>query len=301
MEYQWKIIGHGKQLNVLEHSLRTNSLGHAYLFSGTGSIGKFTIARDLACIIQCPNHFCKTCQTCVQVKKGGHLDTIELNDDGESVKIEQIREIIMRLNMTGQSRRKILLIKNIERLTDEASNCLLKILEEPPSNTIFLFTTRNSQEILGTVCSRMRIIKFTAVPENTLRMAMREQFPEVDERLLDEIIMLSLGKPGRTIDMLHDNNKLEFFRELYRTVQKMCENKSVAERFILGLELTKENATLREFFDMLMYYVRNKLLCDDTQHRSLITTLELIQKTKELHKKNINARLLVENLILKLG
>ncbi|MEK7529285.1 MAG: AAA family ATPase [Patescibacteria group bacterium] len=300
MHYQWNIIGHQKQLAEIEHDLATHSMGHAYILSGPGSIGKFTIAKQFACMLQCPNGFCMNCPTCLQVNKGAHLDTIEINDDGESIKIEQTRDIIGRLNMTGQGAYKILLIKNMDRLTPEAANSLLKILEEPPPQTIFIFTTQNPQEILPTIRSRMRIIKFTPVPEKILSETLHGQFPEIEKNLLQEIILLSLGKPGRALQLIQNHEKLLFFRELYQTVRNMCEGESVAERFITAESLVEETPVLRAFLDMMSYYIRHKLLTNPETGEKLIPLLESIQETQYLLKRNINAKLLIENLILKL-
>ena len=301
MQYPWNIIGHRQQLNELEHDIKTHSLGHAYLLSGSGHLGKFTIAKSLACVLACPNNLCRTCPTCAQIKNGSHIDTIEINDDGESVKIEQIRDIIARLHMTCQSDHKILLVKNIERLTPEAGNCLLKTLEEPPDKTIFIFTTSDPKEVLETIQSRMRILKFTPVPEKILFESLQKDFPDVESQLMEEIILLSMGKPGRAIQLITDGESLAFFRELYQTVRNTCSNESMAEGFLTAASVSKESAVCREFLDMLVHYVRGQLLKNPGESAGRISILEAIQESKALLKKNVNSKLLLENLILKLG
>jgi DNA polymerase-3 subunit delta' len=101
--YNWNIIGHKKQLELIEEDIKSDRLSHAYLFTGPSSVGKFAIAKMMVNILQCPHNLCRTCPTCIQLSKGSHPDTIVLDDDGESIKIEQIRDIIARLNMTKQA------------------------------------------------------------------------------------------------------------------------------------------------------------------------------------------------------
>ncbi|KKT19207.1 MAG: polymerase III, delta-prime subunit protein [Candidatus Peregrinibacteria bacterium GW2011_GWA2_43_8] len=94
MLYKWPIIGHEEQLKRLEADLKNGHLAHAYIFVGPDKVGKFLVAKTLAGILQCPNNYCRSCPTCVQVMKGVHLDTIEMRDDGESIKIERVRALI---------------------------------------------------------------------------------------------------------------------------------------------------------------------------------------------------------------
>ena len=132
MIYDWNIIGHKKQLEMLESDIESGSLAHAYLLCGPGHVGKYTVAKKLASILQCENNFCGKCPTCIQIRKGQHLDTMEFENNREALKINQIREVIARCNMSSQSKYKIIILQSIGRMTTEAGNALLKTLEEPP-------------------------------------------------------------------------------------------------------------------------------------------------------------------------
>ena len=175
------------------------------------------VARVLAGILQCENNYCHTCPTCIQIEKGGTPDTVELEDDGESIKIGAVREIIARLNMTGNSRYKIVLIKNCGRLTEEAANCLLKTLEEPPPNTLFVFTATNKAE----VCPQL-FLAWRSFVLKTSRCHFEKispgKFPEVDDETLNEIIFLSLGRCGKALKLLNNPELFAEQRELYRLI-----------------------------------------------------------------------------------
>lgn len=302
MFYSWNVIGHEKELLQIEVDLTRENLSHAYLLTGPSKIGKFRIARCIAGILQCPNNFCHTCSTCIQIEKRCHLDTIELDDDGESIKINLIRDIINRLNMTGQSKYKILLIQNIDRLTDEAANCLLKTLEEPTGKTIFIFTATQINDVMPTIISRMRVIKFKKLPDHILKQALKERYPEIDEETLDQIIVLSLGRSGSAIRLLNNAESFQELKEIYRNIEFLAENASISARMMPMQDLSKDPKKTETFLSLFAYYMRKKMLQSDSP-KSKQHSVEII---KELHraidllKRNVNPRLLLENIMIKL-
>jgi len=307
--YNWNIIGHKKQLELIEEDVKSERLSHAYLFTGPSSIGKFAIAKMMVNILQCPNNLCRTCPTCIQLQKGSHADTIVLGDDGESIKIEQIRDIISRLNRTRQANYKILLIKKAERLTPEAANCLLKTLEEPPPDTIIIMTTNNVREILPTIISRARLIKFTSYSEKFLFEKLKPLYPDIDDETLAQVCSLALGKSGKAIKLLNDANLLASYRTMYNILCEFLEDKPLYNKF-KAIEDVIENGTENEFLDVFTYLVRNRLYKNVEEapqerepgsigRKHFIELLKEIEETKKLLKRNINTRLALENLALK--
>ena len=119
MKYNWSIIGHENSLKG-ENDISSGNLAHAYLLVGPNSIGKSTVARKMAGILQCKNDFCHSCKDCKQIEKGCHIDVLELNDDKESIKIATVRKVVEQLGMSRQSNYRILLIQKLERMTLEA-------------------------------------------------------------------------------------------------------------------------------------------------------------------------------------
>ena len=94
MLYKWDIVGHQSQISQLEKEIQDDNLSHAYLFSGPKQGGKFSIAKIFAMILQCPNDFCRICSDCQAIQAGRHPDTIIMEDNGESIKIDEVRELI---------------------------------------------------------------------------------------------------------------------------------------------------------------------------------------------------------------
>lgn len=300
MLYDWGIIGHEKELAFLEEHLRSGQVGHAYLFTGPRNIGKFTIAKTLAKILQCPNQYCRTCPVCVQVEKGGNLDTIEMLDDGTSIKIEPIRDIIARLNMTSQGQYKILLMENIGRLTEEAANSLLKLIEEPTEKTIFLFTAESRREVLPTILSRVYQVPFKPISEQVLRSFLQERYDYLDEDTLEKASTLSFGAPGRAIALLENGDLLLHARDIYERSKQFIEEKTITGRFTHIQGLAENPEEMREFLMMLLGILRHRVLTGKDGHKQTqeIRLLEKIPEATQLLRKNVNARLTLENLAL---
>lgn len=311
MLYQWPIIGHAKQLEALEQDIKNQSIASAYLFAGPLEIGKFPIARIFAQILQCPDHFCRDCLTCKHIEKRCHVDTIELKDDGQSIKIEQIRGLIANLSLSTQSRYKIVLMENCERLTVEAANCLLKTLEEPAKNVIFLLTSGQLKDVLPTIISRTRLLLFTMTNEPQLKAKLMEFFPEASLEKIDKCLVFSLAKSARAIKLLKDQNILNWYEKIYELVYDVLEKPSLAHRFACVESIQAEPAQLDLFLQLLQYRLRQLLLArlqiqpvNDSSvaydPATLINLLKLTATTRSLLKQNVNSRLVLENLMLQL-
>lgn len=304
--YNWKIIGHKKQLQYIEDDIANDNLAHAYLLAGPSRIGKFSIAKMFVNILQCPNNLCHKCPACIQIQKGSHPDTIVLDDTDESIKIEQVRDIISRLTMTKQGRYKILLIKKAERLTPEAANCLLKTLEEPPPDTLIIMTTDNPRELLSTIISRVRLVKFSGYSQKFLEGKMKEMFPDTDDETITQVCSLSLGKSGRAIKLLKNADLLAVYRTMYNVLCEFLEDKPLYIKFKAIDELIRSETDISEFLDVFMHLIRSRLyqLLQEDNSRGgkkeyYLSLLNNIEQTQQFLKRNINARLALENLALK--
>lgn len=305
LKYNWSIIGHESALLRVEQDVSSGNIFHAYLLAGPNSVGKFTVAKKLAGILQCEQDFCHECKTCLQIEKGSHIDTVEMIDDGESIKIEEMRDLIQRANLTRQSRYKVFIIQSIERMTTEAANSFLKILEEPPAFTVFILTTNNLAEILPTIVSRVRAIKFNNVSAGFLTQKMKELYPLVDDETVHKVSLFSLGQTGRAINLMENPDALAKHVAVYHLVQNFLQSKSIYDRFSFVDDLLREEHDLRLFLGILTNVVRTKLLEGDGDEAeahaaSYLELLAEIEKANMWLKTNVNDRLILENLMLKI-
>ena len=134
------VIGHDRQKDVLLRAVRHGRLAHAYLFAGPEGVGKRLMALALVRILFCAEERgCGECPPCRKVDHHNHPDLHLLEPDGNSIKIEQIRNIQRDLNLRPhEAARKVCLIESAEAMTVGAANALLKTLEEPRGDTLLI-------------------------------------------------------------------------------------------------------------------------------------------------------------------
>ncbi len=310
MIYDWDIVGHREQLAQLEQEIQADNLAHAYLFSGPPAIGKFRVALAMAGILQCPKGFCRACKTCKLVPAGTHPDTTLLKDDGESLKIDDIRAVIEKSNLTAQGERRIFVIENIERMPLEAQNSFLKTLEEPPGRTMFLLTTSRIGEVLPTIQSRVRQHFFFNVDSETLQAYLQKEFRGNSD--LDEIVNMAQGRPGLAISLAQDTAKLQEQRNLYRKIEVFLGKNNLSGKFLFVEELvgdadhSSQNAEM--FFDAFTRYLRKLTLeyLEQPYHplksrfnlKDLVALFESLEKTRYLIDRNANKKLALENFFI---
>ncbi len=302
--YNWGIMGHKKQLRALEQDLKNGTLPHAYLFTGPPHIGKHTLAKRLATMLQCEKNGCGICGICINIEKNYHQDTIELADDGETIKIETMRNTLARLATTTPGKYKIFLVQNIERMTLEAANALLKTLEEPGSRVLFLFTSSAPEDLLPTVISRLRMMKFQSVLPAEILKFLQEKYPFEPAEKLQTIADLSYGLPGRAVLFTENQEDFLAVRELFGKVRTILQQGDIVDKFSLVATVTQDEKLFTEFFDIFLLALRYTML-DEAEHggspEKIHNTLNVIKQTQQslrLQKRNVNARLLFEHLML---
>jgi len=159
------MVGQSAAVNVLREALKESHLGHAYLFSGPRGCGKTSAARLVAKGLNCQNlgsdgEPCGECEACNAIAQGEHLDVIEI--DGASNRgINEIRDLKSHVNLKPLiAPYKVYIIDEVHMLTEAAFNALLKTLEEPPANVVFLLATTEPHKVPVTIRSRCQHIPF---------------------------------------------------------------------------------------------------------------------------------------------
>jgi len=165
----WGIIGHEKQVNFLQKSIKKKRLSHAYLFIGPEGVGKLTIALAFAKALECEDgrdeDFCGHCQSCLAIEKGNHPDVHLISPESgkEEISIAQIKKLCRDFTLSALSGLyKIGVIQGADLLGRAAANAFLKTLEEPLGKAIFILTS-SSESILPTISSRCQILKFPSL------------------------------------------------------------------------------------------------------------------------------------------
>ncbi len=172
------VVGQQHVTRTLSNAIQSGRVAHAYIFSGARGVGKTTTARVLAKALNCAKgpaaEPCNECDSCREIGLGNSLDVIEI-DAASNRGIDQIRELreMVRYAPAG-GRYKVVILDEAHALTAEASNALLKTLEEPPDKVIFVMATTQPEDLADTIRSRSQHFHFRAL-----------SFAEISDTLTD--------------------------------------------------------------------------------------------------------------------
>lgn len=269
------IVGHQKQFELLERARQSGRMGHAYILSGPEKIGKKTIALEwlsriygvrLAAGIAHPDFLFV-----------GPLIDPKTDKAAEEITVGQVRELIRRLSLKPViGKVKAAVIDEAHLMNSEAQNCLLKTLEEPPGDALIILITRNSQRLLETIRSRCEVMRFNFVSEKEIKSALSIQFPEAGHwrnspkpslgkagpEGLEEIVKLSFGRPGRMMEFIADQNRINKWREQEKEFAGITAAE-LPEKFAYAKKITdSENPeiNLNEIIEVWQFYFRNLML-----------------------------------------
>src|SRR5450631_3185543 len=204
------VVGQQHVTRTLSNAIQSGRVAHAYIFSGARGVGKTTTARVLAKALNCAKgpaaEPCNECDSCREIGLGNSMDVIEI-DAASNRGIDQIRELreMVRYAPAG-GRYKVVILDEAHMLTDEASNALLKTLEEPPDKVIFVMATTQPEDLVDTIRSRsqhfhFRALSFTEISERLEEIAQKENL-KIDAGALAVIARMAEGSMRDALSLL---------------------------------------------------------------------------------------------------
>ena len=211
------IKGQDKPITILRGYLNSSSIKGAYLFIGPEGVGKRLIAKTFAKAVNCLNQnddSCDTCSSCLNIDKNQHPDIHFIdNQDTDAIKIEFIRHLKKDINLKSyQGKLKVFIINDAHNLTAEAANALLKILEEPPENSLIILISAKPALLFKTIISRCKIVRFHSVKRMELKELLKKDY-SLDNALAHFLAYFSEGRIGRALrlkdtDILREKNRV---------------------------------------------------------------------------------------------
>lgn len=268
---------------TFSNALNSNRLSHAYLLSGESGVPLKETAIYLAKSILCdhPTPFADlSCRTCRRIDEGQYPDFIFIDGSEGSIKKEDVAYLLSSFQQTAIEKKGLLVyvINELENMTVEAINSILKFLEEPPPSTFAILTTRNASKILPTIVSRCETIRMMLVPQEEVK---KEAIALGVDPLDAEILSFFHNDAGLAKEYAEDEDYTAT-KECFLTSLESLERGEAYARFVMEKDIipivnSKKNA--RFFFDMMTLALKDIVRLSQGGEIALTSYLPTLQAT----------------------
>lgn len=262
----WNVYGHDWAVAHLRKSMAHGRIRHAYLITGTESLGKNTLAHAFASLLNCTGEGerpCGECRSCRLIASGNHPDVVysELDPNTSVLKIEEIRAVTQRIVLKPyESRYRIAILTDFDRARPTAQDALLKTLEEAPPHAVLILLAVSPEAVLPTILSRCQTLALRPVAADTIQSILVEHFGAETEQaaLLGRV---SGGRVGWAIRALSDPELLDQRTQALDALDAALKQNR-AGRFDIAEDLSKDKNKLGlgRLLDLWQTYWRDVLL-----------------------------------------
>ncbi len=286
-----QVLGHDRQKDVLERAVKSGRLAHAYLFEGPEGVGKRLMALALVRMLFCEQgNGCGGCVVCRKIDHGNHPDIHQVEADGTMIKIEQIRALQREVSFKPlEAPRKVVLIEGADLLNQAAGNALLKTLEEPRGDSLFLLLSSRPEAVLSTIRSRCQRLRFSSVSQKELHRTLRDRL-NLEDTQAHLLAALSDGSFKKAFGK-DQEFYLQTRKDILKAVSALSAG-SIIPLFKLAEELAKDKEHLPETIEILLAFYRDQLLLLHGRPEEELVNIDLLDKIHKMaERETINSLL----------
>ncbi|AGB17821.1 DNA polymerase III subunit delta [Thermoanaerobacterium thermosaccharolyticum] len=278
----FKIYGHKNILALFNKIVSSQKIANAYLFIGESGFGKEFMAKYFAMMINCKNGSkpCLSCPSCIQMISGNHPDIFFIEPDGISIKVETLRNVVINNAYVKpyNSYKKIFIIKEAEKMTEQAQNSILKTLEEPPEYGLFILTSSKMEGLLPTIVSRCEIIRFTRESDEVIEDYLINE-KKIDRSKAKKIASIANGNYGKAnllIDEGYSRIRSELGDILYNVI-----NQDKALRLESFKFFDENREMIDDIIDIMFSYLRDLMILKLLGSEEYIINKDMVDKLKD--------------------
>ncbi|KJS18794.1 MAG: hypothetical protein VR72_21540 [Clostridiaceae bacterium BRH_c20a] len=297
-----EIKGQDTAVQILKKSILGNHISHAYIFQGIEGVGKKTTALALAQALNCLNFdtslggACGECLGCIKVENGNHPDLHIIIPEKYVIKIDQIRSLKSKVfYKCYEGRKKVIIFDDAHNLTIEASNSLLKVLEEPPQDTVFILVSSEPGKLPDTIISRCQQIQFQPLSVYTIKEHLIKENPEKISQI-SLAASLAGGSLAKAEELLAEGEVLENRQETINFVKKLFEL-SFSDIIIWCEKWDREKKKVKTILEIIQLWYRDLLVFRTTGREEILINQDHVADIKNSQHTliNINYALLLIN------
>lgn len=322
------IVGQERAIKILTKSLKENRVSSSYIFIGSEGTGKKFTAIEFIKAVNCLNlnknmEACNNCHSCNGINKQCCPDLKIVKTTKGSIKIEQIREIRKEIELKPfRSKKKVYIIDQAEKMTLEASNCLLKTIEEPPYYAIIILICSKIDPILPTIVSRCQIINFGLITSFKIKELLLNKLNNLENDKAEIISKLAQGSIGKAFKLSVDKEYFIRREKMLDYLSTIIIGKYGDDIFAKVEKIMSEIDRIEEILEMIKLWYRDILIIKNTRNQNyiincdkleilgkksqiysqkmLIDILDYLDQVEEYLTKNVNKRLVLERLYIKM-